>query len=62
MLRCREHGLEHLQMHDAYDLIEEEFNQQLDESLDPSGPDSLFGWSDAGVLTTVRPGRAAVPG
>lgn len=33
-----------MQVHDAYDLIEEEFNQQLDESLDPSGPDSLFGY------------------
>jgi SAM-dependent methyltransferase len=33
-----------MQVHDAYDLIEEDFNQQLDESLDPSGPDSLFGY------------------
>jgi SAM-dependent methyltransferase len=31
-----------MQLHDAYDLIEEEFNQQLNESLDPSGPDALF--------------------
>jgi SAM-dependent methyltransferase len=31
-----------MQLHDAYDLIEGEFNRQLDESLDPSGPDSLF--------------------
>jgi SAM-dependent methyltransferase len=28
--------------HDAYDLIEEQFNQELDESLGPSGPDSLL--------------------
>jgi SAM-dependent methyltransferase len=28
----------------AYDLVEEDFNQQLDEPLDPSGPDSLFGY------------------
>jgi SAM-dependent methyltransferase len=27
---------------DAYDLIEEQFNQELDGSLGPSGPDSLF--------------------
>ncbi len=31
-----------MRLHDAYDRIEEEFKQQLDESLDPSGPDSLF--------------------
>jgi SAM-dependent methyltransferase len=31
-----------MQLHAAYDLIEEEFNQQLNESLDPSGPDALF--------------------
>jgi SAM-dependent methyltransferase len=29
---------------DEYDLIEEQFNQQLDGSLNPSGPDSLFGY------------------
>jgi SAM-dependent methyltransferase len=29
--------------HDAYDLIEEEFNEELDGSLSPSAPDSLFG-------------------
>jgi SAM-dependent methyltransferase len=29
--------------HDAYDLIEEEFNEELDGSLNPSAPDSLFG-------------------
>jgi len=28
--------------HDAYDLIEERFNQELDGSLGPSGPDSLL--------------------
>jgi SAM-dependent methyltransferase len=31
-----------MQLHDAYDLIEDEFNRQLDASLDPSDPDSLF--------------------
>jgi SAM-dependent methyltransferase len=30
--------------HDAYDLIEEQFNHELDASLNPSGPDSLFGY------------------
>jgi SAM-dependent methyltransferase len=30
--------------HDAYDLIEEQFNQELDGSLGPSDPDSLFGY------------------
>jgi ubiquinone/menaquinone biosynthesis C-methylase UbiE len=29
--------------HDAYDLIEDEFNQDLDRSLGPTGPDGLFG-------------------
>ena len=29
---------------DAYDLIEQQFNEQLDESLNPAGPDSLFGY------------------
>jgi ubiquinone/menaquinone biosynthesis C-methylase UbiE len=28
--------------HDAYDLIEEQFNQELDRSLGPAGPDSLL--------------------
>ncbi len=28
--------------HDAYDLIEEQFNHELDGSLGPLGPDSLF--------------------
>ncbi len=31
-----------MRVHDAYDLIEEQFNQELDGSLGPSGPDSLF--------------------
>jgi SAM-dependent methyltransferase len=31
-----------MQLQDAYDLIEDEFNHQLDESLGPSDPDSLF--------------------
>jgi SAM-dependent methyltransferase len=30
--------------HDNYDLIEQQFNQALDGSLGPSGPDSLFGY------------------
>lgn len=29
---------------DAYDLIEKQFNRELDKSLGPSGPDSLFGY------------------
>jgi len=33
-----------MELHDEYDLIEEEFSRKLDESLDPSGPDSLFGY------------------
>jgi SAM-dependent methyltransferase len=33
-----------MQGHDAYDVIEEQFNQELDGSLHPSGPDSLFGY------------------
>jgi SAM-dependent methyltransferase len=33
-----------MRAHDAYDLIEEQFNQELDGSLGPSGPDSLFGY------------------
>jgi ubiquinone/menaquinone biosynthesis C-methylase UbiE len=33
-----------MQSHDAYDLIEEQFNQDLDGPLGPSGPDSLFGY------------------
>src|SRR5215475_6638060 len=28
--------------HDAYDLIEEQFNRDLDRSLGPTGPDALF--------------------
>jgi ubiquinone/menaquinone biosynthesis C-methylase UbiE len=31
-----------MRVHDAYDLIEEQFNQELDRSLGPSGPDSLL--------------------
>jgi SAM-dependent methyltransferase len=31
-----------MQDHDTYDLIEEQFNDELDRSLGPSGPDSLF--------------------
>jgi SAM-dependent methyltransferase len=33
-----------MQSHDAYDLIEEQFNRELDGSLGPSGPDSLFAY------------------
>ena len=31
-----------MRVHDAYDLIEEQFNRELDVSLGPAGPDSLF--------------------
>jgi len=33
-----------MRAHDAYDLIEDEFNRELDASLGPAGPDSLFGY------------------
>jgi SAM-dependent methyltransferase len=33
-----------MQDHDTYDLIERQFNDELDASLGPSGPDSLFGY------------------
>jgi SAM-dependent methyltransferase len=33
-----------MQGHDTYDLIEDEFNDELDRSLGPSGPDSLLGY------------------
>jgi ubiquinone/menaquinone biosynthesis C-methylase UbiE len=33
-----------MQVHDKYDVIEEQFNRELDGSLHPSGPDSLFGY------------------
>ncbi|HUB39938.1 MAG TPA: class I SAM-dependent methyltransferase [Streptosporangiaceae bacterium] len=33
-----------MQDHDAYDLIEDQFNRELDFSLGPAGPDSLFGF------------------
>ena len=33
-----------MRVHDEYDVIEEQFNRELDESLGPSGPDSLFGY------------------
>jgi SAM-dependent methyltransferase len=33
-----------MQDHDHYDLIEDQFNQELDESLHPPGPGSLFGY------------------
>ena len=29
-------------VHDAFDLVEEQFNEALDESLDPSGPGVLY--------------------
>jgi SAM-dependent methyltransferase len=33
-----------MRAHDQYDLIEDRFNRELDGSLGPSGPDSLFGY------------------
>jgi SAM-dependent methyltransferase len=33
-----------MQDHDAYDLIEEQFNDELDRSLGPSGPEALLGY------------------
>jgi hypothetical protein len=29
-------------VHDAFDLVEEKFNEALDESLDPAGPGVLY--------------------
>ena len=29
-------------VHDAFDLVEEQFNEALDESLDPAGPEVLY--------------------
>ncbi len=29
-------------VHDAFDLVEEQFNEALDESLGPSGPGLLY--------------------
>jgi len=31
-----------IRLHDAFDRIEEQFNQALDESLNPAGPESLY--------------------
>jgi SAM-dependent methyltransferase len=45
-----------MQSHDEYDLIEEQFNRELDESLRPSGPGSLFGY----VAEMRLPGGAMV--
>jgi SAM-dependent methyltransferase len=42
---------------DAYDLIEDEFNAVLDESLDPAGPDVLF---DYVAELGLPPGSVAV--
>jgi SAM-dependent methyltransferase len=42
---------------DSYDLVEEQFNQELDGSLSPSGPDSLFEYV-AGMA--LSPGAVAV--
>jgi hypothetical protein len=30
--------------HDADDLIEDQFNQDLDRSLGPTGPEAVFGY------------------
>jgi SAM-dependent methyltransferase len=44
MIRCVSDAEARMQDHDAYDLIEEQFNRELDGSLGPTGPDSLFGY------------------
>jgi hypothetical protein len=31
-----------MRVHDAFDRIEEQFSEALDESLDPAGPDVLY--------------------
>jgi SAM-dependent methyltransferase len=46
-----------MQGHDAYDLIEEQFNTALDGSLGPAGPDSLFGYV---ADMPLAPGAVAV--
>jgi SAM-dependent methyltransferase len=44
-----------MQDQDAYDLIEEQFNDELDRSLGPSGPDSLLGHvADLGLPAGAR--------
>lgn len=45
-----------MQGHDAFDLIEEQFNRELDGSLGPSGPDSLLAY----VAQMGLPAGAAV--
>ncbi len=43
--------------HDAYDLIEEQFNAELDRSLGPAGPDSLLRYV---AEMALAPGSVAV--
>jgi SAM-dependent methyltransferase len=41
-----------ISLHDAFDRIEEQFNQALDESLNPAGPASLYDYVAAMELPT----------
>jgi hypothetical protein len=43
-------------VHDAFDLVEEQFNEALDESLDPTGPGVLYDY--AATRTGTSPGSA----
>jgi SAM-dependent methyltransferase len=42
-----------ISLHDAFDRIEEQFNQALDESLNPAGPESLYDYVAAMELPTA---------
>src|SRR5689334_16357847 len=60
--RCRRHGRMGLMtvpagVHDAFDLVEEQFNQALDESLGPSGPGVLY---DYVAAIGLPPGSVAL--
>jgi hypothetical protein len=41
-------------VHDAFDLVEEKFNEALDESLDPAGPGCCTTTSRAWALRPAR--------
>lgn len=40
-----------IRAHDAFGRIEEQFNQALDESLDPAGPGVLYEYVACGTST-----------
>ena len=49
-------------VHDAFDLLEEQFNEALDSSLDPAGPGVLYEYVAAMGLAAGRPGDRRGPG